>query len=55
VLAPEGVDEGAFFVLSGTLGLGGRTIQAGSVLHSGGPAVSAREDSLVISAPIDKE
>lgn len=55
VLAPEGVDEGAFFVLSGTLEQGGSAVQAGSVLHSGGPAVSAREDSLVISAPIDKE
>jgi len=55
VPAREGVDEGSFFVLSGALGSGGTEYGPGALLRTGGAEVEALKDSLVISAPFDKE
>ena len=44
-----------FFVLSGALGSGGTEYGPGALLRTGGAEVEALKDSLVISAPFDKE
>ena len=55
VPAAAGVDEGLFFVLSGELECGGERYKAGSFLRTGAEAVRALKESLLISAPFDKE
>lgn len=50
-LAAAGVNEGAFLVLGGLMREGSRTVGSGSMLHCGGAAVLAEEDSLIIGMP----
>ena len=55
VPAPAGMDEGVFFVLSGELECGGERYVSGSFLRTGGEAIKSFTESLLISAPFDKE
>ncbi len=55
VLAPAGYDEGSFFVLTGSMDVGGRHVGPGTVLYTGEKEAKALEASLVISAVFDKE
>ena len=55
VLAPAGMDEGAFFVLRGRVACGTASFGPGTILHTGQDAVQASEDSLLIAAVFGKE
>lgn len=51
LFAAEGVNEGSFLVLDGCMRQGRRRFTAGSILHSGGEAVFAEENSRLTGAP----
>ncbi len=53
VLAPEGIDEGMYLLLSGCLSCGGVRFKPGCVVRTGGEKVQAEEDTLVVCANLE--
>lgn len=53
VLAPEGIDEGMYLLLSGCLSCGGAPLKPGCVVRTGSEKVQAEEDTLVVCANLE--